>query len=157
MGIKACIFKEDNPRIEEKLCKGRSTLNAASGLEIRKNGLTLKTCNLIFWTIVIPTVTFGSEMWFVSDPDLEKLQSFQRYAGRRVQRFPKRSPNCSSYYGLGWLRIETYIQVKKLLFVLTFMQLEEDNTLKKVFNARVGMYVNGEAGKTPTTVLSLKC
>ena len=101
VGIKACIFNEDNQRIEEKLSKGRRTLNAASGLGIRKNGLTLKTCNLIFWTIVISTVTFGCEIWHVGDSDLEKLQCFQLYAGRRVQRFPKRSPDSLSYYGLG--------------------------------------------------------
>ena len=149
VGIKACIFKEDNQRVEDKLSKGRRTLNAASGLGIRKNGLTLKTCNLIFWTIVVPTVTFGSEIWYVSDSDLEKLQCFQRYAGRRVQRFPKRSPSCSSYYGLGWLRMETYIQVKKLLFILTFLFLEENNTLRKVFNVRVRDYVRGNNEPNP--------
>ena len=149
VGIKACIFKEDNQRVEDKLSKGRRTLNAASGLGIRKNGLTLKTCNLIFWTIVVPTITFGSEIWYVSDSDLEKLQCFQRYAGRRVQRFPKRSPSCSSYYGLGWLRMETYIQVKKLLFILTFLFLEENNTLRKVFNVRVRYYVRGNNESNP--------
>ena len=141
VGIKACTLKDSNQRIEDKLSKGRRTLNAASGLGIRKNGLTLKTCNLIFWTIVIPIVTFGSEIWYLSDSDLEKLQNFQRYAGRRVQRFPKRSPNCSSYYGLGWIRIETFIQVKKLLFLLTYLYMQDDNRQKQVFVSRVRDYV----------------
>ena len=149
VGIKACIFKDDNQRIEEKLSKGRRTLNAASGLGIRKNGLTLKTCNLIFWTIVIPTVTFGCEIWSVGDSDLEKLQCFQRYAGRRVQRFPKRSPNSSSYYGLGWVRIETFIQVKKLLFILTYLSMDENSTQRRVFNSRVRNYVEGANPTNP--------
>ena len=143
VGIKACTLKDNNQRIDEKLSKGGRTLNAASGLGIRKNGLTLKTCNLIFLTIVILTITFGSEIWYVSDSDMEKLQSFQRYAGRRVQRFPKHSPNCSSYYRLDWIRIETFIQVKKLLFLHTYLNMNEDNRQKQVFMSRDRDYVIG--------------
>ena len=80
VGVKACIFNDNNSRVEEKIGKGRKTLNAASGLGIRKCGITLKTCNLIFWMVVIPTLTFGCELWYVNDNDLEKIQNFQRYA-----------------------------------------------------------------------------
>ena len=79
-----------------------------------KNGLTL-------------TLTFGCELWNVGDDDGDRLQNFQRYAGRRLQRFPLRSPNCSSYFGLGWVRLDTLVQIKKLLFLLTFMRLSPDN------------------------------
>ena len=115
VGVKVCILAGDNSRVEEKIGKGRRTLNATSGLGIRKNGLSMKTCNLIFWTVVVPTLTFGSEIWCINDREVELLQSFQRYSGRRVQRFPKRSPKCTSYYGLGWIRIETYSS-KKITF-----------------------------------------
>ena len=142
VGVKACILSGDNERVDEKVGKARRALNAASGLGIRRNGLSMKTCNLIFWTIVIPTLTFGSEIWKVTDEDVEKLQSFQRYAGRRVQRFPKRSPTSTSYYGLGWLRIETYIQVKKLLFLLSIICMEGGNRIRMVFSERLTAYLN---------------
>ena len=141
VGIKACIFSDDNGRIKEKISKGRRTLNATTGVGIRKNGLCMWICNLIFWTIVVPTVTFGCELWSVSDKDVEEIQAFQRYAGRRLQRFPLRSPSCSSYFGMGWIRLDTFAQIKKLLFLLTFMRLKEDNRLIQVFNARVHQYV----------------
>ena len=108
----------------------------------------MKTCNLIFWAIVMPIITFGSEIWNINDRDLEKLQKFQRYAGRRVQRFPKRSPSCTSYFGLGWIRIETYIQIKKLLFALIFISMDDDSRLKLIFTERVRHYVtNNNHGK----------
>ena len=98
VGVKACVNYSDNERVSEKIGKGRRALNATSGIGIRKSGITMKTCNLIFWTIVMPIITFGCELWMVNDKDMDKMQHFQRYAGRRVQRFPKRSPSCSSYY-----------------------------------------------------------
>ena len=140
--VKACILAGDNSKVEEKIGKGRKTLNATSGLGIRKNVLSMKTCNLIFWTIVVPALPFGSEIWCINDREIDLLQSFQRYAGRRIQRFPKRSPRCTSYYGLGWIRIETYIQIKKLLFVLTMISMNNDNRIRMIFDERVNMYIN---------------
>ena len=43
VGIKVSIFNDCNLRVEEKLAKGRKTLNASTGLGIRKNGLTMIT------------------------------------------------------------------------------------------------------------------
>ena len=92
-------------QMEEKISKGRKTLNASTGLGVRKNGLNMMTCNRIFWQVVVPTVTFGSEVWVKSEKDEELLLTFQRYAGRRVQRFPQRAPNPGSFYGLEWLKL----------------------------------------------------
>ena len=139
VGIKACLY-ETNNRVEEKICKGRRAFNACSGVGIRKNGLSMKSCNIIFWGIIIPIVTFGSELWVLSDKDYENLCMFQRQTGRRIQRFPARSPSCSSFYGLGWLRITTYILVKKLLFVLTILRLDPENIVRKIFILKVEMY-----------------
>ena len=35
------------------------------------------TCNLIYWTVVIPTLCFGSEIWVLKEKDIEQLQAFQ--------------------------------------------------------------------------------
>ena len=142
VGVKASLFHESNSRVEEKVSKGRRTLNATAGLGIRHNGLNISTCNLIFWVIVIPIISFGCKIWQLSDGDIEKLQAFQRYAGRRVQRFPQRSPSCSIYYGLGWLRLETYVYVKKLLFLLTIIRMDNTHRIKMVLMERVTKFLN---------------
>ena len=107
------IFGDCTERVEEKISKGRKTLNASTGQGIRRNGLNMNTCNVIFWQVVVPTICFGSEVWVSSDKDEEMLLAFQIYAGKRVQRFPYRAPNSSSYYELGWLKLTSYITVKK--------------------------------------------
>ena len=140
VGIKACVLR-NNSRVEEKIAKGRRALNAAAGLGIRRNGLSVATCNLIFWTIVIPIATFGCELWTLYENDIHKLNLFQRYAGRRVQRFSQRSPGSSSFFGLGWVRIETLILVKKILFIHSILRMEFNEIIKGVFKARVIAYV----------------
>ena len=142
VGVKACLFLENNSRVEEKISKGRRALNATAGLGIRQNGLNIGTCNLIFWVIVIPIITFGCELWQLTDGDLEKLQAFQRFAGCRIQRFPQRSPSSSSYFGLGWLRLETFVYVKKLLFLLTIIRMDDTHRINMVFVNRVRKYLD---------------
>ena len=141
VGIKAYVLN-DNSRIEKKQAKGRRALNATTGLGIRKNGLVVATCNLIFWTIVIPIITFGCELWPLYDNDILRLQAFQRYAGRRVQRFPQRSPGCSSFFGLGWIKIETLIIVKKVVFIHTLIRMVNNARLSTLFKARVIDYLS---------------
>ena len=46
VGIKACIY-EVNDRVTEKTCKGHRAFNACSGVGIRKNGLTMMSCNTV--------------------------------------------------------------------------------------------------------------
>ena len=147
VGVKASIYHNDTSCISEKICKGRRTLNASTGLGIRRNGINMNVCNIIFWAVVIPIITFGCEMWVMSDKDIVNLQAFQRFAGRRVQRLSYKSPNASAFFGLGWTRIVTYIYVKKLLFVLTIVKLGADNFVKMIFTERLEAYRrNTEAG-----------
>ena len=137
VGVKMRIFPDNHTRIEEKVSKGRKTLNASSGLGMRKNGLNMGTCNIIFWQVVVPTVTFGCEVWVMSDKDEVLLSSFQSYSGKRVQRFPQRAPNNSSFYGLGWLKLTSYVRVKKLLFVRSILKMEPGNVILKIIKLRL--------------------
>ena len=140
VGIKMSIFNDCILRVEEKVSKGRKTLNASTGLGISKNGLNMDTCNTIFWQVVVPTVTFGSEVWVNNDKDEELLLAFQRYAGRRIQRFPQRSPNSTSFYGLGWLDLTSFIKVKKLLFIHSILKMKSNNVIRVLFEYRLAEY-----------------
>ena len=141
VGVKSCIF-ESNSRVTEKICKARRTLNASSGLRVRENGLGMQACCIIFWSVVIPVLTFGAEIWCLNDNDINDILSFQRFAGRRVQRFPHRTPRHSSFYGLGWIRITTFILIKKLLFALSIIKLDENNVICQVFCNSVDSFMS---------------
>ena len=149
VGVKMNIFEGDTLRVEEKISKGRKTLNASTGLGIRKNGLNMMTCNRIFWQVVVPTVTFGSEVWLMSERDEENLINFQKYAGRRLQRFPHRAPSSSSFYGLGWLKLTSFIRVKKFMFIFSILKMDDTNIIRKIFELRLMSYCeNPQEGQT---------
>ena len=137
LGLKNNNMGNNRVRITEKISKGRKTLNAASGLGVKPGGLTVKACSMLFWAMVIPTVTFASELWVMNDDDIKLLEDFQIYAGRRIQRFQQSSPRETSYTSLGWLRIEIFVYVKKLLFVRSIAVLDNDSIYKQIFVRRL--------------------
>ena len=88
-------------------------MNVHTGIDVRKGSVTPTTCSIMFWTILVPTLLFSSELWVLkSKLDIDYLAAFERYSGRRLQRFPFKSPNATSYRGPGWMKIVPYIKGK---------------------------------------------
>ena len=63
----------------DKISKGRRELNASAGISIRKNGICIAAVNLIFCTVVVPILTFSSEILILSEKDRENLMAFSQY------------------------------------------------------------------------------
>ena len=140
VGYKTCTDRFSTIRITEKVSKGRRTLNATTGLGIKKGGLSMSTCNIIMWSVIIPIVTYASELWVLKPKDVEILENFQRYSGKRLQRFPMDCSNECSYVGLGWIRFENFIYVKKLLFLRTIIFRDENCIYKKILKLRADSF-----------------
>ena len=137
LGLKNSTGTSSSERTEEKIRKGRKTLNAAAGLGLKPGGLTINACSVLCWAMVVPIVTFASELWILKDDDIKQLESFQQYSGKRIQQFHMRSPNETSYVALGWLRLETFIYVKKVLFIRSISMLNDESIYKKIFRRRL--------------------
>ena len=133
VGVKTSIFHECLTGIEERVGKARRALNAITGLGIRRNGINIATCNCMFWTIIVPIATYGCELWHLNGDSIKILETFQIYAGKKIQRLYCKSPNVCSFFGLGWMRLLRVIQVRKLLFVRSILALDDQALSKKIF------------------------
>ena len=140
LGLVNYVNESENDRTLQKIKKGRKALNAAAGIGLKPGGLTISACSILFWAMVVPIITFASELWVINDNDVKLLEEFQRYAGRRIQRFPYSSPNETSYVSLGWIRLEIFIYVKKVLFIRSIAILPVTSIYRKIFVMRMYQY-----------------
>ena len=127
-------------RTKDKVGKGRRALSAASGIGIKNGGVSMKACNILFWSMIVPIITFASELWILKDAAIKILEDFQKYAGKRLQRLHPRAPSMMSYVTLGWIRLENFINIKKLLFICTILVQDENSTHKKVLKQRINKF-----------------
>ena len=137
VGIKVCANGDTHVRTLEKVEKAKRVLNMSTNMGIIKGGLNLNTCCLIYWSVVFPTLTFGSEIWVLKKKDIEILQGFQRYTARRLQRLHFRSINSTSTAYLGWMDIIRVIKAKKLIFVRSIACMKEHMPLRIFFSERL--------------------
>ena len=142
LGIKNCLFQNSEPRTEDRISRGRRAFNAITSIGIHKKGITMSACSIIYWAIIVPIVTYGSEIWVLSSGEIEELRKFQRYVGRKCQRFPKRSPNYSAYMPLGWMSLDRVVQVKKLMFLRTILVMADDDICKRILSVRAEEFCN---------------
>ena len=70
LGLKNNCLGNDKDRINGKISKGRKALNAAAGLGLKPGGLSIAGCGIIFWSLVVPIVTFACELWILDDDDI---------------------------------------------------------------------------------------
>ena len=136
VGLKNCSNGCYLERTEEKISKARKALCAISGIGFKPGGVTMRVCDFIFSTVIIPILTFAAELWVLKEQDIEALDNFQRYAARKFQRFSKRTPRETSVRGLGWMRIENFIYAKKVIFIRSICVLEEGSMYKDVLQKR---------------------
>ena len=106
----------------------------------RKNGLNIRTCCIIFWTVVIPTLCFGCELWILKCKDIAILEDFQRYAAKRIQRLHPKSLNITCRMSLGWIGIIRLIMVKKIMFLRTILVMDDFIPIRRVLLAKIESY-----------------
>ena len=143
VGAKTCVDGDTHVRTSEKVIKARKALNMSTNLGIRKGGLNLKTCNLIYWTFVVPTLLFGCETWVIKGKDIDLIRGFQRFAARRIQRLHYNSLNVTSFACLGWMDVITFIKARKVVFVRTILNMDENMPIRRVFIERLREYQVG--------------
>ena len=153
--VKTCVLGDTHFRTEEKVTKARKVLNMSTALGIKQGGLNMSTCNLIYWTVVMPTLCFGCEICVLKRKDIEQLQAFQRYAARRLQRFFSRSLNITSLVCLGWMDIITFIIARKIIFLRSIFVMNEYLPIRRILTERINDYVEGDLNAFDSPLLQI--
>ena len=146
-----CVDGDTHVMMEEKVSKARRVLNMSTNMEVRKGGLNLKTCTVIFWSVVIPTLLFCCEAWFIKYRDMELSRSFQRYAARRLQRLHYRSLNVTAVACLSWMDIVCFIKAIKIIFILSIIAMKEYMPIRHILVNKLGEHNAGSTNVFEST------
>ena len=52
----------------------------------------MATCNIIFWSIVVPTTIYGCKLWVLDNSTLSIIEEFQNYIGKKSPALSSKNP-----------------------------------------------------------------
>jgi len=128
------------------------------------HGIGSKSCPVIptigsklYWSISIPRMTYGLEIVDLDRTSIAKLESTHSDIAKQLQGLPKQAVSSGCIASLGWVSVETYIQLMQLLFIWRILLLPASNIYKQVAIVRLCHHLYNQDGKhTGPTYLMVK-
>jgi hypothetical protein len=143
--------------VENKLYKGKQKLMAVQGLGSRSVPLTFKAQSKIYWTITVPTITYGFEVMQTNEKIMDTIETAHRRIAKTVQRLPDQTPNPVVLPLAGWKTLGSVIDTMKIMFLWAILVLHDDNIYKKTAVKRIRAWYNSNGYQKGPTARMMKC
>jgi len=132
--------------IRDRISSGRSrfycTLSIGSGC----NRLPPNILSKLYWSVVIPHVTYGLEIVSLSHKSKTRLESAHANMAKIIQHLPSQAANVVSLAALGWWSIDTYLSYRRLILMWHILLLPMSSIYKVVLINTFCMLHNREYG-----------
>jgi hypothetical protein len=128
----------NSQRIENNIKSARGAVYALFGAGLHgKRGLTPPVTKHLWNTYIIPILTYGAEVWQLTDRDYAPLEIFQRKILRSLQCLPDNTANCATLGLLGVLPVQYTVESKALNLLVAFIS-NTDSLEHKVALRQIG-------------------
>ena len=112
-------FKE----VMDRINKMKFTLYNTVGCSFNKCTLSPKALSKLYWSVGIPKLLFGCEIKFFDKKELHELEKAHRGIAKQIQGLPQNTQDPVCLSTLGWMKVQTYIDKSKLLFMYRILCL----------------------------------
>ncbi|WAR12539.1 hypothetical protein MAR_026719 [Mya arenaria] len=141
VGIQLNDKMTDNDKISGACKKTESSLYSLLSINIGTFHINPLTSASLVSKICIPKLLFGAELWNnLTKSNCMQLERFIRMAAKTIQRFPIRTRTDICLAMLGWKRIESEINLKKLMFLERLCNMPTSVLTKQIFNKRLALF-----------------
>ncbi len=119
----------------------RATVSSIIRLGVHPSLLNPKICGKLVRQVCYPKAMYGCELWGKLSPtEILMLERTQRYICKSIQGLPRRTRSDMCLSLLGWLRIEAYINEKKLLLLERICSLPSNAVSFRILIRRIYDY-----------------
>lgn len=124
LGVPLCTTEQsENEVVTERTRACRKTFYAVQAAASRRGRVDVGTLSKLYWTLCIPKMLYGTEVWQLSAISVSKMEKVHCEVARCIQGLSKLTPRPACHALLGWLSISACIDVRRLIFLLSLLTL----------------------------------
>ena len=122
--------------VEDKISSGKRAYYAVQGIGSNSVPITPQVGSKLYWSLSVPRMTYGMEILHMSPKSMDALEVAHTSIAKQVQGLPKQTAKvCIAT--LGWQSLESYIDLKKLVFLWRILNLHATSIYRKVLLIRL--------------------
>lgn len=121
-----------NEIYNKKIGEAQKIFYTARGLGNYHIPIPVNVLSKLYWSIVIPRMMYGLEVTPVEDNRIVELENNHRKLAKVAQHLPINTPTPAPLATLGWISIESFLDMRKILFLWNILKLPVSNIYRRV-------------------------
>ena len=126
----------DNKLIAEsysrRIGQSQKAFSALRGLGSEFLPVPPNVLSKLYWSVVIPKMTYGMEIVPITEAGMLELKKVHRNNARVIQNLPVSTPTPSTLATVGWLSIDAFICMRKLTFLWHILCMPVSNIYRRL-------------------------
>ena len=132
MGVVLCSNNLNaNDEVSRRIGVANSVINAARGLGSRNIPCDPQVLSKIYWTVAIPQMLYGYDVTPINSSGITLFENAHRKNSKLVQGLALDVPNPTPLANMGWISIDSYIAMIKMLFLMRTLCLPLGNLYRE--------------------------
>ena len=111
----------------------------------------------LYKSVCIPKLCYGVEVMDIETDTLSCMEQFHSSSSKIFQGLPIQSASVGSVWNIGWLSIESIIDIMRLMFLWRILRLPMTCMYKVILLQRMLMLLHKEKGQGPTWNIITTC
>ena len=109
---------------------------AINAMGSRQVPVPINCANKAYWSICVPKLTYGLEIMTLSTSNIQKCESFHAEIAKSIQGLPSQTANYGAVCTMGWMSIQSVIDIKRMTFLWHLLCLPLRTIFKKLLIRR---------------------
>ena len=161
VGIPLCSTrKADKNFCNERITCHKKLVNMILSIDSSTDGINPISGSELYWAVAVPKLLYGCKVWSMSEQSVLMMEQAHVWAARALQSLPNHSSCLAVTASLGWLSIESHIDIKRLCYVHRLICAEPRSIARKLtVHVFMRMYIDKDIStyERPIAVLYKTC
>ena len=132
---------EQESFIRDRVSACRRAYYAVQSLGTRRAPVPPHILSKLYWSVGMSKMMYGLEMLSLSERSVQILEQAHGSIAKLIQGLPRQTINATCIAPIGWISVEAFIDLMKMMFLWRVLSLPVNNIYKQIAIIRVASVI----------------